>query len=192
MILLLLFTIIRTTAAAPILGVISSTPLTQQTTNQTGLFLDPSIQNLTSLLDLSQPRRSGYRYDVPGTNTWLLFHFHGARKIDHDALVQSLFSGMDEVGNDIKFFGAATHVNENKGPFNEYTRGCMFTISSTLNPNKVRRMTYSMRMDTLRGIYQVLVKAKREEAAEFIIYHEGLGLVGVGTIDQERKTRQIV
>ena len=63
----------------------------------------------------------------------------------------------------------------------------MFTISSTINPNKVRSMTYSMRLDTLVGLYNVLVKAKREMAAEFIIYYEGLGLVGVGTIDKERR-----
>ena len=78
-------------------------------------------------------------------------------------------------------------VNEKEGPFNQHVKGCMFTISSTINPNKVRSMTYSMRLDTLVGLYNVLVKAKREMAAEFIIYYEGLGLVGVGTIDKERR-----
>ena len=90
---------------------------------------------------------------------------------------------------DIKILGGGMHVNENMGPFFEHVPGCMFTISSTTNPDKVRRMTYSMRLDTLRGLYNVLVKAKREEAAEFIIYYEGLGLVGVGTIDKERRIR---
>ncbi|KAG6995818.1 hypothetical protein G7Y79_00041g077700 [Physcia stellaris] len=89
----------------------------------------------------------------------------------------ALISAMDEVRMDIKILGGGMHVNENKGPFFEHVPGCMFTISSTTNPDRVRRMTYSMRLDTLRGLYNVLVKAKREEAAEFIIYYEGLGLI---------------
>ena len=101
--------------------------------------------------------------------------------------MESLISAMDETRYDISLFGGEKHVNEDRGPFNEYVPGCMFTISSTTSADKVRRMTYSMRMDVLRGLYQVLVKAKREEAAEFIIYYEGLGLVGVGTIDREKR-----
>ena len=143
------------------------------------------VENSTSLV--TSPYRPGYRYDVPNTNTWLRFRFHGARKIDHYALVLSLISAIDEARTDISILGGATPVNERLGPFNQHVKGCMFTISSTVNPNKVRRMTYSMRLDTLVGLYNVLVKAEREEAAEFIIYYEGLGLVGVGTIDKEQR-----
>ena len=146
-----------------------------------------AIRKLTA-----QRRRPGYRYDVPGTNTWLVFRFHGARKFEHSSLVQTLISAMDEIKYDIAIIGGEQHVNENKGPFNQHSPGCMFTISSTSRPDKVRRMTYSMRMDVLKGLYQVLVKAKREEAAEFVIYYEGLGLVGVGTIDTERRRPQSI
>lgn len=178
------------TAAAPISNVAESLQLTQSSANITGITtLAPYITNTTSLVDFLV-RGPAYRYDVPHSNTWLNFRFHGARKIEHKALILSLISAIDEIHTDIKMFGAGTHVNENKGPFNQHSRGCMFTISSTTNPDKVRRMTYSMRMDTLVGLYNVLVKAKRDEAAEFLIYYEGLGLVGVGTIDEERRVFQ--
>lgn len=174
-------------APAPHSVVPGSTQLIQPLANITSLAaVSPYITNSTILADfLSQG--PGYRYDVPNTNTWLKFRFHGQRKFEHKSLVMALISAMDEVRMDIKILGGGMHVNENKGPFNEYVQGCMFTISSTTNPDKVRRMTYSMRLDTLIGLYNVLVKAKREEAAEFIIYYEGLGLVGVGTIDKERR-----
>ena len=145
----------------------------------------PDDENSTA--PIASPYRPGYRYDVPNTNTWLRFRFHGARKIEHNALILSLISAIDETRTDISILGGATPVNERTGAFNQHVKGCMFTISSTTNPNKVRKMTYSMRLDTLVGLYNVLVKAKREEAAEFIIYYEGLGLVGVGTIDKEKR-----
>lgn len=173
--------------AAPLSDLTESTRLIQSITNTTRIaHLAPYTANTTTSPDNS-PRRPGYRYHVPGTNTWLVIRFHGARKIDHKALVESLISAMDETRYDIAIIGGEKPVNEKQGPFNEYIPGCMFTISSTIDPDKVRRMTYSMRMDVLRGLYQVLVKAKREEAAEFIIYYEGLGLVGVGTIDREKR-----
>ena len=163
--------------------------LIQSSTNTIRIaHLVPYVENTTTLPDTS-PMRPGYRYHVPGTNTWLVIRFHGARKIDHKALVESLISAIDETRYDITIIGGEKPVNEKWGPFNEYVPGCMFTISSTTNPDKVRRMTYSMRMDVLRGLYQVLVKAKREEAAEFLIYYEELGLVGVGTIDRENASQ---
>lgn len=176
-------------APAPLSVVSESTQLVQPLTNTTELGTAiPSTTDSTAWVDLLS-RGPGYRYDVPNTNTWLKFRFHGQRKFEHTSLVMALISAIDEVRMDIKILGGGMHVNENKGPFFEHVPGCMFTISSTTNPDRVRRMTYSMRLDTLRGLYNVLVKAKREEAAEFIIYYEGLGLVGVGTIDKERRTR---
>ena len=177
--------------AAPLSDLPDSTQLIQLFTNTTRIAqLAPYTANITTSPDDS-PRRAGYRYRVPGTNTWLVIRFHGARKIDHKALVESLISAMDETRYDIEIIGAEKPVNEKQGPFNEHVLGCMFTISSTTNPDKVRKMTYSMRMDVLRGLYQVLVKAKREEAAEFIIHYEGLGIVGVGAIDIEKRSPRI-
>ena len=174
--------------AAPIwiLGDAGSIASIQPPANITGIAtILPDTENSTALI--SSPYRPGYRYDVPNTNTWLRFRFHGARKIEHNALILLLISAIDETRTDISILGGAMPVNEKTGAFNQHVKGCMLTISSTINPNKVRRMTYSMRLDTLIGLYNVLVKAKREEAAEFIIYYEGLGLVGVGTIDKEKR-----
>ncbi|KAL8786929.1 MAG: hypothetical protein Q9195_008008 [Heterodermia aff. obscurata] len=174
------------TAPLSLLSDTGSILLLQPSANITGVAtVLPDVENSTALA--ASPYRPSYRYDVPNTNTWLLYRFHSARKIDHKALVLSLNSAIDEARTDIAILGGAMPVNENKGPFNQHVKGCMFTISSTVNPDKVRRMTYSMRLDTLIGLYNVLVKAKHEVAAEFIIYYEGLGLVGVGTIDKERK-----
>ena len=177
--------------APPLSGLTGSTQLIQLSTNTTrNAQHAPYTANITTSPDNS-PRRPGYRYRVPGTNTWLVIRFHGARKIDHKSLVESLISAMDETRYDIEIIGGEKPVNEKEGPFNEHVPGCMFTISSTTNPDQVRRMTYSMRMDVLRGLYQVLVKAKREEAAEFIIHYEGLGVVGVGAIDQEKRNPRV-
>lgn len=183
----ILYAAICLTTPLPILRDTGSISFIQPPANITGIIATnlPDVENSTARI--ASPYRPGYRYDVPNTNTWLRFRFNGARKIEHNALVLSLISAIDETRTDISILGGATPVNERNGPFNQHVKGCMFTISSTLNPNKVRRMTYSMRLDTLVGLYNVLVKAKREEAAEFIIYYEGLGLVGVGTIDKQKR-----
>ena len=181
-----LYATICLTAPLSILNDTGSFSLIQPSVNISGIAtILPNVENSTALI--SSPYRPSYHYDVPNTNTWLAFRFHGARKIEHKALVLCLISAIDEARTDISILSGATPVNERTGPFNQHVKGCMFTISSTIYPNKVRKMTYSMRLDTLVGLYNVLVKAKREVAAEFIIYYEGLGLVGVGTIDREKR-----
>ena len=162
-------------------------PIVQPFANLTKADVSRSHFANSTALENFIARGLGYPYYVPNSNTWLKFRFHVARKIEHNSLVYALISAIDETLTDISIFGGHLPVNENAGPFNQHTPGCMFTISSTRNPDKVRRMTYSMRLDTLRGLMNVLVKGKRETAAEFIIYYEGLGLVGVGTIDNRER-----
>lgn len=145
--------------------------------------------NGISSADLHRPTNYAINYRIRGTKTSLTINVRPtviiqpadmARTIIQTQLrLRRYITTHYHAEEDVLFPRDDPYVSE------ERFTGCFLVVGSWPNKRQAR-LTYGMLNNTLTGIFDVLYRRERFVGADFWVYDDDIGRVGVGRVDIQR------